>query len=154
MPTDSSLRHPLRVVIIDDTEDLRLLVRMALERNGGFEVVAEAADGADGVSAVEAAQPDLVLLDIAMPVMDGLQALPLIRQACPTAVVVMVSGFGDSNGMAQRAMALGAAGYIQKGGRLQALPEQLRVIVGSATAESAARLARHPLEAAGPTTTT
>jgi DNA-binding NarL/FixJ family response regulator len=151
MPTDSSTRTPLSVVIIDDTDDLRLLVGMALKRHGGFHVVAEAADGAAGVEAVKSSQPDLVLLDIAMPVMDGLQALPLIRHECPTAVIVMVSGFGDSNGMAQRAMTLGAAGYIQKGGRLQALPEQLRVIVGSATAESAARLARHHLEQAGPT---
>jgi DNA-binding NarL/FixJ family response regulator len=131
------------VVVIDDTDDLRQLVRMALERGGAFRVVGEAGDGAEGVLVVRSCQPDLVLLDIAMPVMDGLQALPLIREECPSAVVVMLSGFGELSEMPQRAMTLGAAGYLQKGGRLQALPEQLRVIVGSVTAERAARLARN-----------
>ena len=132
--------------MIDDAEDLRPLVRMALERSGRFRVVAEAADGAQGVDAVRVSQPDLVLLDIAMPVMDGLQALPLVAEACPTAIVVMLSGFGDASEIGTRALDLGAAGYIQKGGRLQALPEQLRVIVGSTNAERAARRARHPAE--------
>ena len=133
---------PISVVVIDDSEDLLFLVRGALERSGQFRVVAEAADGEQGVSAVTAAQPDLVLLDIAMPVMDGLQALPLIRKACPTTIVVMLSAFGDASGMPQRAMEMGANGYIHKDGRIQALPEQLRVIVGGVIAQRAARSAR------------
>ncbi len=133
---------PISVVVVDDHEDLRDLLRLSLERAAAFRVVAEAADGEQGVAAVQASQPDVVLLDIAMPVMDGLQALPLIREACPTAVVVMLSAFGDSSGMPQKAMDLGANGYIQKGGRVQAVPEQLRVIVGSVTAERTARRAR------------
>ena len=140
MPTPSSPRptaDTISVVLVDDSEDLLYLVRGALERSGRFRIVAEAADGEQGVAAVAASRPDLVLLDIAMPVMDGLQALPLIREACPTAVVVMLSAFGDSSGMPQRAMD-GANGYIHKDGRIQALPEQLRVIVRSVTAERAA----------------
>ena len=130
--------------MIDDSEDMRVLLGVALERSGEFSVVAEAADGVEGVAAVKAFQPDLVLLDIAMPVMDGMQALPLIRDECPTAVVVMVSAFGDSSGLPQRAMALGANGYICKGaGHLRALPEQLRVIVAAVTAERAAVTSRH-----------
>ena len=145
MPTTSSPSPPattISVVLIDDSEDLLFLVRDALERSGKFRVVAEAADGERGVAAVGAAQPDLVLLDIAMPVMDGLQALPLIGDACPTAIVVMLSAFGDSSGMPERALGLGASGYIHKDGRIQALPEQLRMIVRGATAERAARRAR------------
>ena len=57
-----------------------------------------------------------------MPVMDGLQALPLIRDACPTAIVVMLSAFGDASGMPEQALGLGANGYIHKDGRIQALP--------------------------------
>src|SRR4051794_20664553 len=95
----SSPAAPLSVVVVDDAEDLRPLVRMAIERSGRFSVVAEASDGAQGVDAVRAAQPDLVLLDIAMPVMDGLQALPLMADACPHAIVVMLSGFGDASEM-------------------------------------------------------
>jgi DNA-binding NarL/FixJ family response regulator len=141
---------PLSVVVIDDSEDLRDLLRISLERAAVFAVVAEAADGEQGVAAVRASQPDVVLLDIAMPVMDGLQALPLIREACPTTVVVMLSAFGDSSGMPQKAMALGANGYLQKGGRVQAVPEQLRVIVGSATAERTARRARDTAQPSSP----
>lgn len=145
MPMNNSPANaatPISVVVIDDSEDLLFLVRSALERSGQFRVVAEAADGEEGVAAVSASQPDLVLLDIAMPVMDGLQALPLIRTACPTATVVMLSAFGDASGMPQRAMEMGANGYIHKDGRIQALPEQLRVIVGGVTAQRAARSAR------------
>ena len=132
----------LRVVVIDDSEDLVYLVRGAMERTGQFRVVAEASDGEQGVAAVKKEQPDLVLLDILMPVMDGMAALPLIREACPDSIVVMLSALGDSTGMPEKAMALGANGYIHKDGRLQALPEQLRVIVGGAIAERAARRAR------------
>jgi DNA-binding NarL/FixJ family response regulator len=149
MPTPSSPSPDttsVSVVLIDDSEDLLFLVRGALERSGQFRVVAEAADGEKGVAAVKASQPDLVLLDIAMPVMDGMQALPLIREECPTAIVVMLSAFGDSSGMPQRAMDMGANGYIHKDGRLQALPEQLRVIAGGVLAQRAAQHARKPAQ--------
>ena len=128
----------LSVVLVDDSEDLVFLVRDALERSGLFRVVAEAGDGEQGVAAVRETQPDLVLLDIAMPVMDGMQALPLIREACPSAIVVMLSAFGDASGLPERARAMGASGYIRKGGHLRALPEQLRVMVAAVTAERAA----------------
>ncbi|MCW2760683.1 MAG: ATP-binding region, ATPase domain protein [Marmoricola sp.] len=152
MPTPSSPSPAttISVVLIDDSADLLFLVRGALERSGKFRVVAEAADGEQGVRAVGASQPDLVLLDIAMPVMDGLQALPLIREECPSAIVVMLSAFDDSSGMPQRALAMGASGYIHKDGRIQALPEQLRVIVQGATAERAARRARNTAQLTGP----
>lgn len=133
---------PMSVVLVDDSEDLLFLVRSALERSGYFQVVAEAADGEQGVAAVGATQPDVVLLDIAMPVMDGLQALPLIQETCPTTIVVMLSGFGDASGMPQKAMSMGANGYIHKDGRIQALPEQVRVIAAGVVAQRAARRAR------------
>src|SRR3954451_3651796 len=142
MPTTPTPPVPVSVVAIDDSEDLLFLVQGALERSGQFHVVGTAADGEQGVAAVRAAQPDLVLLDILMPVMDGLSALPLIRQECPDAIVVMLSALGDATGMPQKAMSLGANGYIHKDGRIQALPEQLRVIIGGAMAERAARKAR------------
>ena len=140
--TATAAPAPINAVLIDDSDDLLFLVRGALERTGQFRVVAEAANGEQGVAAVTASQPDLVLLDILMPVMDGIHALPLIREACPTAIVVMLSALGDSSGMPQKAMALGANGYIHKDGRIQALPEQLRVIVRGATAARAASTAR------------
>jgi signal transduction histidine kinase len=119
---------PLRVLIVDDTPDLRDLLTMALERTGEFWVVAQAENGREGVAAARAHNPDLVLLDIAMPVMDGLEALPQVRSACPQAIVVMLSGFGASE-MTSKAMAGGADGYIQKGQPLRRLLAQLRTLV-------------------------
>lgn len=143
MPDSSPSGAPtITVVLVDDSEDLLALVCGALERTGRFEVVGEATDGEQGVAAVGDSQPDVVLLDIAMPGMDGLQALPLIRDRCPEAVIVMLSALGDVSGMPQRALSMGAHGYIHKDGRIQALPEQLSVIVRGVYAERAARRAK------------
>src|SRR4051794_4895068 len=145
MPTNSRSSapgSPIRVVAIDDSEDLLFLVRDALERSGQFDVVAVAGDGEEGVAAGRAHRPALVLPDILMPGMDGLHALPVIREECPDAVVVMLSALGDASGIPQKAMSLGANGYIRKDGRIQALPEQLRIIIGGVMAERAARQAR------------
>jgi DNA-binding NarL/FixJ family response regulator len=119
---------PRTVVLIDDTPDLRALVRRALERNGGLRVVAEAGDGSAGVDAARAHQPDVVLLDIAMPVMDGLEALPLIREAAPHATVIMLSGFGAEL-MVAKALDYGAAGYIQKGQPLRELVSTVHALL-------------------------
>lgn len=120
--------EPTTVVIVDDTPDLRDLLRLALERNGDFRVVGEAADGREALEVVEAHTPDLVLLDIAMPVMDGLEALPLVRAACPGATVVMLSGFGAST-MTSKALAAGAHGYLQKGQPLSSLIRRLHALL-------------------------
>ncbi|MET0840165.1 MAG: ATP-binding protein [Marmoricola sp.] len=131
---------PLRVLVVDDTPDLRDLITMALERTGEFTVVAQAEDGRTGVECARTHDPDVVILDIAMPVMDGLEALPLVRRSCPEAVVVMLSGFGASE-MTSRALANGADGYLQKGQPLGSLLAQLRTIVAQA---SSRRPGRHP----------
>lgn len=114
---DTSTR---RVLIVDDAEELREVLTLFMERAEGLEVVGEAVDGLDGVEKARDLQPDVVILDIAMPRMDGLQALPLIREASPGARVVILSGFGDST-MAEDAMRAGADHYVQKGGRLSEL---------------------------------
>jgi DNA-binding NarL/FixJ family response regulator len=120
---------PIRVVLIDDSDDLRLLVKLALDREQDFTVVAEASDGEAGVAAVAAHKPHLVLLDIAMPVMDGLQALTLIREESPGSIVVMLSAFTSSSGALERAITLGAHGYIEKGGGVPAMIADLREVL-------------------------
>jgi DNA-binding NarL/FixJ family response regulator len=120
---------PIRVVLIDDSDDLRLLVRLALEREPDFTIVAEAPDGEAGVAAVAASKPHLVLLDIAMPVMDGMQALTLIREESPGSIVVMLSAFTNSSGAVERALALGAHGYIEKGGGVPHMIKGLREVL-------------------------
>ena len=86
---------PIRVMVVDDSVDIRDVLRLALDRADDFEFVAEASSGEDAVATADAHQPDLVLLDIAMPDMDGLQALPLIRSAAPGAAIVMLTGFSE-----------------------------------------------------------
>ncbi len=115
---------PPRVVIIDDTEDLRDLLRIALTR-GGFDVVGEAGDGGRGITAVRNHRPDIVLLDLAMPVMDGIEALPSIRRLVPNAKIIVLSGFGAQQ-MSARAVAAGADGYVQKGAPLTTILDYVR----------------------------
>ena len=104
----------VRVLIVDDSRDLRDLLGIKVEMWGGYRVVGLAADGEEAVDLAKQHQPDLVLLDLAMPKMDGLQALPLILDAVPGVRVVVLSGF-DRASMADRAMEAGAHRYVEKG---------------------------------------
>jgi DNA-binding NarL/FixJ family response regulator len=105
---------PVKVLIVDDSRDLRDLLGIKVEMWGGYQVVGLAADGEEAVELARRSQPDLVLLDLAMPKMDGLQALPLILDAVPGVRVVVLSGF-DKGTMAERAIAAGAHRYVEKG---------------------------------------
>ena len=120
---------PVRAVVVDDVDDMRHLLRLLLEREGHFSVVAEAENGQSGVTAALAHRPDLVLLDITMPVLDGLQALELIRRLVPSAVVVMLSSWDVASPEARACTALGAHGYLRKGEHLHHAPDDLRAIV-------------------------
>ena len=105
---------PWRVVLVDDTEDLRFILRRLLHAAGSFKVEAEADNGAAAIDVARRVQPDLLLLDLLMPVMDGWQALPEIRRASPETKIVVVSG-QDKRVMESRALSLGASAYIEKG---------------------------------------
>lgn len=104
----------LRVVLADDTAEYRLLLRIILEQDGRFEVVAEAADGAEAVRVTTAEQPDALILDLAMPVMDGLQAIPGVRAGSPDTAIVVLSGFARGR-LDSDVLARGASAYVEKG---------------------------------------
>jgi PAS domain S-box-containing protein len=101
------------VVIADDSADIRQLVRMLLEMSEEFEVLAEAADGHEAIAAAASHKPNLVLLDHSMPNLDGLTALPTIREVSPESTVVMLSGF-SADRLADTAIASGASAYLTK----------------------------------------
>jgi len=126
--------RPITVAIVDDTEDLRFLLRTALTR-GGMEVVAEAPDGRTGIEVVRETQPDVVLLDLAMPVMDGRAALPRIRREAPAARIIVLSGFG-ADLLSDELLALGADGYIEKGHSLSRI---VQYVEDAATAPGVTR---------------
>jgi PAS domain S-box-containing protein len=103
-----------RILLVDDNRVLRALVRAQLRQAGGHDVVGEAGDGEEAVRLAAELQPHVVLLDLSMPRMDGLQALPLILAAVPGVRVIVLSGF-DQNRMEERVLAAGAACYVEKG---------------------------------------
>ena len=105
---------PIRVLIADDTPDIRLLLRAALRMYPGFDIVGEAIDGVEAVKLAEEHQPDAVLLDLAMPVKDGLQAIPEIRVGSPDTKIIVLSGFTATE-MRPEAFRLGAHAYLEKG---------------------------------------
>ncbi|HEV2755590.1 MAG TPA: response regulator transcription factor [Actinomycetota bacterium] len=102
------------VVLADDTPEIRTLLRLTLEDQGEIEVVGEAGDGAEAVKIVAELQPDALVLDLAMPVMDGFQAIPEVRRHAPDTTIIVLSGF-DTDVMCERAMSLGADMYFEKG---------------------------------------
>ncbi|MBA2530819.1 MAG: response regulator [Nocardioidaceae bacterium] len=125
----------IRTVIADDSSELRSLVRAWLDDAGGIEVVGEAGDGAEAVALVEALRPDVVLLDVAMPIMDGFQALQEIHDRLPSLPVVMLSGF-PAHRLAARAAEYGAAGYVEKDGNPLPVLAAIRRAAGGHVAES------------------
>jgi DNA-binding NarL/FixJ family response regulator len=115
----------IRVLICDDVALLRELLRYELEEDDGIVVVGEADNGLDGVRLVDELRPDVVVLDLAMPGMDGLEALTLIREREQPPAVIVHSGF-DASMMRDRVLALGAAAYVEKGGNLGDVREAIR----------------------------
>lgn len=122
----------LNVMVVDDSDDLRDLISMVIRRHPeGWRVVATATEGREAVDEARANQPDLVLLDIAMPVMDGMEALPLIRQAAPEATVVMLSGYPFETA-GRGALDAGAHGYLEKSDLVKSLiPRLEKILEGS-----------------------
>jgi PAS domain S-box-containing protein len=121
-----------RVLVVDDAEDLRMLLRARMETRNGLTVVGEAADGLTAVELASELQPDLVMLDLAMPRMDGLEALPLIRAAVPGVRVIVLSGFNQST-LAEKALEAGADKYVVKGGSMRQLLELVETVLDTAS---------------------
>jgi CheY-like chemotaxis protein len=120
-----------RLMVVDDSADLRDLVTLILDRPDlGWHVVGSAADGKQAVDALPSARPDIVLLDLSMPVMDGLEALPLIRRDAPQALIVMLSGYPSAK-FEQTARDAGADGYLEKKDLVADLLPKLRQILES-----------------------
>jgi DNA-binding NarL/FixJ family response regulator len=117
-----------RLVVADDHELLRSAL-VALLRQAGFDVAGEAADGVDAVALAKQLEPDVVLMDLRMPILGGLDAARLIRDACPATQVVLLSAF-ESPALEQQAEEAGCFAYLVKG----APPGQLRLALHQAVA--------------------
>lgn len=131
------------MVLADDTADIRMLTRLSLEMEQDFVVVGEAADGHEALAQVASQHPDLLLLDLAMPLMDGLQVIPKVRESAPDTKIVVLSGF-EASAMAGDALRRGADDYIQKGTSRTELIARLRKACGADEPPASARPSPRP----------
>jgi DNA-binding NarL/FixJ family response regulator len=106
--------RPIRVLLCDDAEGFRALMRCSLAEDPAIEVVGEAADGEAGVEATADLQPDVVLLDMSMPRMGGLQAIPKMRRRAPDTSIIGLSSLSAAR-MAGLSIEIGAHSYLEKG---------------------------------------
>lgn len=104
---------PPTLVIVDDSADVRTLVRTQIRMSKRLEVIGEGMNGLDAVALATRHRPDAMLLDVSMPLVDGLEALPKVLEASPGTRVVMYSGF-EETGLAARSQELGASAFVSK----------------------------------------
>lgn len=118
------------VLVADDEPDLRLMLRLALRRDGRFLVCAEADDGASAVGLASALQPDVVLLDLMMPVVDGWTALPRLQTVAPRSMIVVLSAL-DAERNADLTFARGAFAYLEKHLAPRRIPVEIEGLLAS-----------------------
>jgi NarL family two-component system response regulator YdfI len=119
------MTEPIRVLIADDHEVVRDGLRMVLESEEGFEVVAEAADGLEAVELAGEFHPQVVLMDLRMPRMDGLEAIERIHKQWPHIAIVILTTY-DEDDLLVRGLRAGALGYLLKDTNRQALFDSLK----------------------------
>jgi diguanylate cyclase (GGDEF)-like protein len=121
-------RGAIRVFLCDDIAEMRDMVRVALEQEPDFEVVGEASDGEGAARGVLETHPDVVLLDVSMPHVDGLEAIRRIRASDGDTAILVLSGF-ERQAMAETAIGLGADAYLEKRAALDEIRDTLRSVV-------------------------
>ena len=117
----------MKVLLVDDHAPIRKGIRQLLELRTDFEVVGEGTNGAEAVAAVDRLLPDVVLMDMNMPVMNGVEATRTIKERHPEVKVLALTAFGEMSLVAAMVKA-GAAGYLLKGGAADELVESLRAV--------------------------
>lgn len=117
-----------RVLIADDHGLVRAGLRMIVEQIDGFEVVAEAADGREAVALARRLEPDIVMIDLTMPLLNGLEAIPLIRRHVPAARLIVLSMHATEQHVAA-ALRAGAMGYVVKDAAVDELADALAAAV-------------------------
>jgi DNA-binding NarL/FixJ family response regulator len=135
---------PIRVLVADDHKVVRQGLRMFLEFDDGLEVAGEAVNGAEAVRLARELKPDVVLMDLLMPVMDGISAITQIKRECPEVEVIALTSVLD-DGAVVGAVRAGAIGYLLKDTDDEALRQAIRAAAAGQVQlapEAAARLLR------------
>ncbi|WP_317201608.1 response regulator transcription factor [Janthinobacterium sp.] len=146
----------IKILLVDDHTLLRSGVKLLLQRNPDFEVVGEAADGLEGVKRAKQLRPDVVLMDLNMPGLSGLEALQLILQDLPGTAVLMLTVSEEADDLGA-ALQSGARGYLLKNIEADKLMQAIRraaageaVIAESMTAKLVAQFRASPAAPAAP----
>jgi DNA-binding NarL/FixJ family response regulator len=126
-PAVDGLHMGCRVLIADDVAALRVLWRQFLTDDPDIDVVGEAADGADAIAQARELQPDILLVDLSMPRVDGLEVIRTLHPELPEMKIVVASGFAASR-LAPVALELGASAYFEKGGPAARLLEIVKEV--------------------------
>ena len=116
-----------KVMVVDDHSMVRELIRDALHLTGEYEVVAEAGDGVEALQLLESVEPDVVVMDVIMPVMDGVEACREITDRLPGTRVLMLTASNEQDAIL-RSIAAGATGFLQKYANTDELLSTLREV--------------------------
>ncbi len=148
-PTGLGGEEPIRVVISDDHDLFRRGLRMVLEAEEDIKVVAEAADGQEAVALVEELAPDVVLMDVRMPRMGGIDATRLIRQLFPTTRIIVLT-VSDEEDDLYGAVKAGANGYLLKEVSIEEVADAVRAVFAGHSLISPALASKLLAEFSGP----
>lgn len=117
--------QPITVLVVDDYEPARKAFRELLEQEEGIQVIGEAADGREAIAKYQELHPQVILMDVKMPRMNGITATGRIKKQSPEAKVIILSAY-DEKDLAEKAMNLGASAYLTKN---QAVEDIIRTIL-------------------------
>ena len=117
--------NPIRVVLVDDHQQMHQIVRATLGTTKDIKLVGQGANGQEGIALCEQHQPDIVLMDVVMPVMDGIEATKVLHERLPAIKVLVLSSFQDHESVYSM-LRNGAVGYLVKSSLAQDLAETIR----------------------------
>lgn len=131
-PSRDQKSRAVRVVLADDHRILRQSLRILLDSRTGIEVLGECGDGREAVTLVGKLRPDVVVMDIAMPELNGIEATHQVRRASPGTRVIILSAYGDAE-QVKLALRAGASGYVIKRSDIEELVMAIRLVCSGNT---------------------
>jgi DNA-binding NarL/FixJ family response regulator len=125
---DARRVSPVRVLVVDDFEPFLRFIRSMLQERPELQVICEVSDGLEAVQKAEELQPDLILLDIGLPTLNGIEAARRIRKLAPECKIIFVTQEPSAD-VVQEALSLGAAGYVLKAQAGNELPAAVEAVL-------------------------
>jgi two-component system, NarL family, response regulator NreC len=118
------------ILIVDDHAAMRHLLRTAFEGTPGWEVCGEAENGREAIEKTRELKPDLIVLDLSMPIMNGLEAAPALRRMLPTVPIILFTLYGNKF-LEQEAFSAGVTAVVSKGDYFKTLVNQAQDLLGA-----------------------